>query len=140
MLMDKETGCAKLYSEFGISVSPTAIYFNNFYRNITGRKNHFRPVLFHIKVFEIMSAKQTPKFRIPNSELRIPNYEFNYGSELYFGVVLFALDFSRKMWYNNINTVYSVGLHYMTAGLATAMRKVRASQSRVTDNISRGRP
>ena len=55
--------------------------------------------------FIINLLKYYPRSGYINSEFRIPNYEFNYGSELYFGVVLFALDFSRKMWYNNIKRI-----------------------------------
>ena len=72
--MDKVTGCAKLYAEFGIMVVPccpllggivppfwgngadivSAAYadeLKNFYRNTTGRKLFFRPVHFIINLF-----------------------------------------------------------------------------------------
>ena len=74
MQTDNVTGCAKLYSEFGISVSASRTNLKNFDKKQHRAKVVLSPCAFYCKSFEITSrvaGHNNSEFRIKNSELNI---------------------------------------------------------------------
>ena len=67
--MDKVTGCAKLYSEFGIMVVRFADKLKKLLQKHYRAKVYLSPCVFYSKSFEIKSRVAGHN----NYELRIPN-------------------------------------------------------------------